>query len=129
MSDAEVDESETNDPQTLIDAQTRRGLCKVGEECQNIFIRVEEKFKAETTVKHLRKIDYNKMTHEITSNTDVVDFYNSIIFKSEVNVDTEVSDNLLESMIRLYIRVRSFSLTRDITALYKQKSKAKGQEK
>ena len=68
------------------------------------------------------------MTHEIMSNTDGVDFYNSIIFKSEVNVDTEVSDNLLGSMIKLYIRVRSLSLTRDITALYKQKSNAKGQK-
>ena len=90
---AKLDESDSN-PQTLIDIQTRGGLCKTTEDCQSIFIRAEEKFKTETAGPHLRKIDFEKMTEEIMGNSDVVDFYKNILLKSEVNVDKEVSDNL-----------------------------------
>ena len=124
-----VEDSEISTPQRLIDAQTIGGMCKTSEHCQNIFIRVEEKFKRETSVTYLRKIDFEKITCEIMRNTDVVDFYKSVLLKAEVDLDKEVSDNLLEMMIKLYVRVRSFSLARDTAALYKQQNACQGKTK
>ena len=44
-------------------------------------------------------------------------------------VDAEIRDNLLENMLKLYFRVRAFSLARDITEKHKvdlKKKKSKG---
>ena len=62
-------------------------------------------------------------------NTEVASLFNSLIENSGVAIDSEVKDNLLENMLKLYLRVGSFSYARDITnkhmfALKKEKNKA-----
>ena len=43
-------------------------------------------------------------------------------------IDKEIKDNLLENMLRLYLRVRAFSLAKDLTNKCKATHKKKTQK-
>ncbi|XP_065674680.1 uncharacterized protein LOC136091273 [Hydra vulgaris] len=123
---------EKNKPsgQILIDAQNRGGLTSLTEECQQIFIQTEIKFRAETIDTLLRKIDIPNMASELIRNTTVQCFYNAIVDNScQFKIEKEIKTNLLENMIKLYLRVRTFSLAKDVAQRQKaqqKKTKSKG---
>ena len=117
--------------QRLIKTLSRGGLVSVTKDCQQIFICAELKFRSDTTTNfHLQKINTEKMTLELMKSTEVVSFYHAIVDNSELKtVDAEIRDNLLENMLKLYFRVRTFSLVRDITEKHKvdlKRKKSKG---
>ena len=64
--------------------------------------------------------------------TDLVSMYNSLVETATLPLDPELRKNLLENMLKLYLRVRTFSFARDITEKHKyasKKSKAKALRK
>ena len=111
--------------QKLVDIQTRGGLTKVVDEAQEMFILAEQLFRKTTeTEKHLKKIDINAMTEELLQDTKIISLYKAIIGTSDTNDrDNEVKVNLLENILKLYLRVRSFSFAKDITSHKKQKKR------
>jgi len=111
--------------QALIEATSRGGLTAVTRNMHQIFIAAEEKFREETSIYSIRKIDINKMTECLMTDPEIVSVYNNIIKESETHIDQEIPDNLLEKMLKLYLRVRAFSLAKDITGRHSAASKAK----
>ena len=111
--------------QKLVDIQTRGGLTKVVDEAQEMFILAEQLFRKTTeTEKHLKKIDINAMTEELLQDTKIISLYKAIIGTSDTNdLDNEVKVNLLENILKLYLRVRSFSFAKDITSHKKQEQR------
>ena len=91
-------------------------------DCQRIFQRAEEQFRVETSVDFLRKIDIKKITHCLLQNADVVSLCNAMVDMSGVSLVDEIKQNLLQNMLMLYFRVRSFSLAKDITCKKKTTS-------
>lgn len=124
--------ADTSD-QELIEVRNRGGLTGVTEECQQLFICAELKFRVETSQPNIRKVDTKKIVSELLQDPDVISFYNCIVDSSDRNiVHDEVKTNLLENMLNLYVRVRAFSLTKDIVTRHKQaikQTKAKGLRK
>ena len=115
----------------LISTLNRSGLLSVTEDCQQIFIQAELMFRSETTTNsHLQKIDNEKLALNLMKKTEVVSFYHAIVEHSGVKtVSSEIKDNLLENMLKLYLRVRAFSFVRDLTEKQKlvlKKKKSKG---
>ena len=120
---------EEDTSQRLIQTQNRGGLTAVKAEVQKIFEHTEGMFKVHTSSSTVFKIDTKSMTKSLLMNTKVVSLFNNLIDDSGVAIDSEIKDNLLENMLNLYLRVRSFSYAKDITnkhkfALKKKKSKA-----
>ena len=111
--------------QKLVDIQTRGGLTKVIDEAQEMIILAEQLFhKTTETEKHLKKIDISAMTEELLQDTKIISLYKAIIGTSDTNgLDNEVKVNLLENILKLYLRVRSFSFVKDITSHKKQKQR------
>ena len=114
--------------QRLIETQSRGGLSAVKTEIKKIFQHAEGMFKVHTS-STVFKIDTKSITNGILMNTEVVSLFNSLIEDSGVAIELEVKDNLLESMLNLYLRVRSFSYAKDVTnkhkfALKKKKNKS-----
>ena len=70
------------------------------------------------------------MIEEIFTNTDVTSLYDDIINKSGQNgLDPELKNNILLTMLKLFFRVRAFSLSRKIVAKHKEELQAKRAEK
>ena len=47
------------------------------------------------------------------------DSYNTLLANSELRIDKHVAKDVLQSILDLYIRVRSFSFAKDIVQRYK----------
>ena len=102
--------------QKLIACQTRGGLTGVNVECQKIFINVEQTFRAYTSAHHLNIIENEKITKSLLENIKVISHLNSFVDCNSSNkLNEEVKLNVLEQMLKLYIRVRSFSYAKDFT--------------
>nr|XP_047137442.1 uncharacterized protein LOC124813946 [Hydra vulgaris] len=111
----------TNDiKQKLIDVQNRGGLSAVNKNMQNIFIKVEECFRIKTSFYSIKKIDIPKITNELLKSEEILSYYNNHCDASGIVIEKELKKNLLENMIQLYCRVRSFSLAKDITEKHKK---------
>ena len=111
--------------QKLILSQSRGGLLAVIDEVQNIFKIVEKKFRIETSKQHVRKINTRKMVDELLRNSEIISMYGSLTEPISLDINEEIKENLLASLIRLYLRVRAFSLARDITSKHRLALKAK----
>ena len=105
--------------QKLIHSINRGGLTVVTDDCQKKIYRTEERFRVETHVDHLRKIDIKKMSTDLIKDVDIVSYFNLLVDETDKRLTIEIQQNLLQSMIALYLRVRSFSLAKDITTKQK----------
>ena len=84
---------------------------------------VEKIFRIETSgSQHISKIDITSMTTILCKNPSIVSHFENIVGEYE---ECELIQGLLHSMIQLYLRVRSFSLAKDITSKYKQQVRLK----
>ena len=55
------------------------------------------------------------MADRLLESIDVVSFFNAAVNMAAVNLPEEIKMNLLQNMLMLYLRVRTFSLAKDIT--------------
>ena len=122
-----VKDEKEKDSQHLIATQDRGGLKAVCEEIISIFSESEKIFRLETDAEtHFSKIDIPYMLAVIMKNSTVVSVFQELTGQDENYNELE---DLFHSMIELYLRVRAFSLAKDITQKYKMKiklDKAKG---
>ena len=111
--------------QKLANIQTRGDLTKVLDEAKEIFILAEQLLRKTTeTERDLNKIDINAMAEELLQDTKIISLYKAITGASDTNdLDYEVKVNLLESILKLYLRVRSFSFAKDIKFHKKQEQR------
>ena len=110
----------SDNPQTrqLITTQTRGGLMAVKDELLNIFTVTEETL-GERTVNIPHSIDLNAIKSYLLKDSGIVTIYSNLVEESGMKLATELKYNLLENMLKLYLRVRSFSFAEDLT--YEQK--------
>ena len=106
--------------QELIDVQNRGGLMYATATTQKIFLIAEETFRYQTsTLTDVKKIDTRQMVKDLIKNV-VISAYNNVM---DAFVDDDIKYPLLEKMLALYLRVRSFSLTKVITTKYRMLNK------
>ena len=90
------------------------------------------KFRQHTAGSELHKIETKKILSEVVHDIDVASNYNSLLGETEMLVNSDVAKNTLQSIIELYLKVRSFSYAKDIVQKYKQnehKSRSKALRK
>ena len=113
---------EHDDSQTLVNLNDRGGLWKVNKEMQGIFIECENIFRARTST-FQTSIDSTSLVSEMLQNCHVVSSYRLICYGVEPKVPNEICFNILEKMLMLFTRVRTFSYAKDICEKYKSKKK------
>ena len=103
-----LDASITNDisNQKLIRSVTRGSLSAVNNQCINIFLIAEEHFRNVRKKVNLRKISSDEIINYLLKNPDVISNYNSFSTQTQGTISKEISKNVLEKMLRLYIRVK-----------------------
>jgi hypothetical protein len=113
-----------NESQKLTASLNRGGLWGVTKTVQTIFLKTEQYFRFLTSNQPLPKIDINEIRSTATNDMELVSAYNTMLAISELKIDDEVGKDVLQSIVALYIRVRSFSFAKDIVQKYKIQSKS-----
>ena len=104
---------EFDDTQTLINAKDRGGLLRVNSTIQNIFIQCDKIFRSFTAAFRL-VFKYSELVQEMQAKSIIISNYDSLCFIIEPKVNKEISLNLLESMLELFVKVSMFSFAREI---------------
>ena len=86
------------------------------EDCQKVFCRAKEQFRIQMPVDFLGEINIKMMADCLLESIDVVSFFNAAVNMAGVNLPEEIKINLLQKVLMLYLRVRSFSLGNNITS-------------
>ena len=100
---------DSDDTQTLINAKDWGEIWRVNETAQNIFIECEKIFRSFTSEFRL-VFKYSELVQEMQANSIIISNYDSLCYSIEPKVNKELSWNLLESMLELFVKVRMFYL-------------------
>jgi len=113
------------DSQKLISSLSRGGLWSITESAQIVFSRTEHYFRQSTSkvASSLQRVDIAVIAQNSVSDSDVVSNYQTMVSDAEMVPTKNVCKDVLYSIVNLYIRVRSFSLAKDIIQDFKIKSK------
>ena len=117
--------TEKNIHPSFIDELSRGGLWEVPAEMEKVFTITERYFSILTAPKTLRTIKIDKFVESLAKFPPLLLTFNNISEKSEITVEKKVKMNTLFAILTLYLRVRAFSLTKDIVAKTRHKSKTK----
>ena len=118
-----VEDPTVKKTQKLISSLNRGGLWAITKRAQTIFLRTEYYFRMLTSKPGLQRIDIASITSKSTHDGEVVSAYNAMVFESELVTDDYVGKDVLQNIVDLYVRVRSFSFAKDIIQKHKMKGK------
>ena len=130
MSILKAGKSETIDhSQNLILSVTQGGLWFISQPAQKML------FQTEYILRESLKLVYKKLIFLVlflSQSVAVVSLYNIMLLEAELEPVDQIRKSVLYSIINLYVRVRSFSLAKDIIMCHKidiKKSKDKSLRK
>lgn len=124
--------SETNNAQNLISSVTRGGLWFITHPAQKVFCQTELIFREFSSLDGLKQVDIPSIICKSVTDSTILTQYGTMVSEAELQPISHVTKSVLYSIISLYVRVRSFSLAKDIIEKYKvnaKKTKAKGLRK
>ena len=113
------------DSQKLVSSLSRGGLWSITESAQIVFSRTEHYFRQSTSkvASSLQRVDIAVIAQNSVSDSDVVSNYQTMVSDAEMVPTKNVCKDVLYIIVNLYIRVRFFSLAKDIIQDFKIKSK------
>ena len=112
------------DDNMLVDAKNKGGLWKVKSEAFEIFLSVELLFRS-VSEESDRLIDSKAMVFQLVQDCGILSNFTKIRNQSSEKVSKEISLNLLEHLIMLYIRIRAFSFVKNKREKFKLEKKKK----
>ena len=111
--------------QKLIRIQSRGGLTAVNDDANTLFLKAEEIFRNNTSI-HIQHIQINSMIEQLLSDVQVTGVFNGIIDNAGFAfIEQELKNNILLTIFKLFLRIRAYSLSRDIVARHRQEMKIK----
>ena len=118
------EENVTTSTSSLVASLNRGGLWDLRSSPRRIFEVTELNFRKNVAVCGQRKIDTALIVEKCIKDPEVVSHFRTVVEESETHCcnKTLLSD-LLTSIIKLYVRVRSFSYAKDIIQRFKVKDK------
>ena len=111
---------ESAEGQPLILSRDKGGLWAVGNQAIEMFKSCEKEF-CRVTRKSVHTIDTDRMLSTLMSNPYVISNFDDICKSADCFVTKEISKNLLQALLLLYIRVRAHSYARKIMEQHKFK--------
>ena len=76
----------------------------------------------------MRKISIDKLVKLIMEFNPIVNFFRSVIDNAEIPISKEVAKSTLFGILTLYLRIRSFSHSKDIVQKHKMMQNHKGKQ-
>ena len=88
---------------------------------QKIFLKTEGWFRQLTPNVDLKGLDLAGITHKAIS--DILANFNLMVTDTDIKPDSHVSKEVLYGIVKLYLRVRAFSVAKDFIQKYKIQTK------
>ena len=92
----------------------RGGLWVISNDAGKLFILFEKYFGVQTAGKDLHKTNINMIIKKLLSYCYFQEFYQNILSSAQLKVNETIAEDMLYSIVRLYIQVRVVSFTRGI---------------
>ena len=71
----------------------------------------------------MQGVDLAGITHKAISDSDILANFNLMVTDVDIKPDSYVSKEVLYGIVKLYVRVRVFSVAKDVIQKYKIKTK------
>ena len=113
---------DSDDSQTLVNARDRGGLWRVNKNMQALFLKCECIFRTHTA-KFSVKIICAEIVQKMLENCIITSNYKTLCYDIDPKVDSEISINLLEQILTLFVRIRTFSYAKDVREKHKAAKK------
>ena len=114
--------TDSDNTQTLIDARDSGGLWKTNKTMQQVFLKCENIFR-EKTAQFSTKIITTDLLELMMESSVIKSCFQTLCYEIDPKVDKEISSNLLEQILTLFIHVRTFSFAKDLTEKQKLSKK------
>ena len=111
-------EQSMSDNQKLTTTLNRGGLWTITKPVQTIFIKTEKYFRFYTSDYPITSIDITEIRSKTINDSEVLIAFSCMKANSELKVCEKVAKDVLQSIVDLYIRVRSFPFARNVVQKY-----------
>ena len=118
--------------QKLVPNLNRGGLWQITKYSEKVFSRIEHHFRQLSLDGNLQRVNIKGITDKSVTDSELLSYYDLIVSDSELVPATHVIKEVLQAVVNLYVRVRSFSLAKDFIQHHKlkiRKTKSKGLRK
>ncbi|XP_044165407.1 uncharacterized protein LOC122949361 [Acropora millepora] len=109
--------------QKVVSNLSRGGLWHITKCSQIIFFRIEHHFRQLSPDGNLQSVNIKRITDKSVTDSELLAYYNLMVSDSELVPATHVIKDVLHAILHLYVRVRSFSLAKDIIQHHKLRSR------
>ena len=113
---------ENDASQTLVNIRDRGGLWRVEKRMQTIFSHCEIIFRLHTT-NFKTLLVCKDIVSEALEDLTIISSFETICLDAEVDVQKEILYNLLEDIVTLFVKVRTFSFSQDVREKHKARKK------
>ena len=116
-------EKDCKSSQTLTACLDRGGLWSITTDAEKIFLRAEHYFRVFTSKACLQSINIAGVVQKCVHDEEVISSYNLLLSNSELVIEGSVGKDVLNSILNLYVKVRSFSFAKDKVQKHKISTK------
>ena len=114
LSILQATKSSDNPNAKSVNALNHGGLWVISNDAKKSYILFEKYMYVQTADKDLNKIDINMIIKNLLSYCYVQEFCQNILSSAQLKVKETIADDILYSIVKLYIQVGPFSFTRNI---------------
>ena len=114
LSILQATKSSDNPNAKSVNALNHGGLWVISNDAKKSYILFEKYIYVQTADKDLNKIDINMIIKNLLSYSYVQEFCQNILSSAQLKVKETIADDILYSIVKLYIQVGAFSFTRNI---------------
>lgn len=105
--------------QKLITSLNRGGLWSITMPAQRIFVKIEKHFRLLTPNINLQGINLSGITCKAITDSDILSNFDLMVADASIESGSHVRKDVLYSIVKLYVRVRAFSVSKDVIQKYK----------
>ena len=105
--------------QKLITSLNRGGLWSITMPAQIIFVKIEKHFRLLTPNINLQGINLSGITRKAITDSDILSNFDLMVADASIESGCHIRKDVLYSIVKLYVGVQAFSVSKDVIQKYK----------
>ena len=107
--------------QKLVTSLNKGGLWSITMPAQRIFVKIEKHFRLLTPNANinLQGINFSGITCKAITDSDILSNFDLMVADASIESVSHIRKDVLYSIVKLYVRVQAFSVSKDVIQKYK----------